>query len=148
MAKFLIYSREHNMWWRPDSMGYTCDPAQAGQYDEVTAQKICDDAREMPHDLGPCEFMIQLFDDERHGQSKESMQLVDQLQDKLEKAEAALQTQIQDAMRQLVQIYSRKAAEYSKRAGWTNMRRDKIYADCYSEMASQLRQSFELEDNT
>jgi len=66
-----IYSREHNMWWRPNAMGYTWNQSDAGQYDEATARSICDDAGEMENGLGPSEFMIPVVD-WSGGQQKEN----------------------------------------------------------------------------
>lgn len=41
---FLIWSNEHRAWWRPNSMGYTADIAQAGAYSGERATDICDRA--------------------------------------------------------------------------------------------------------
>ncbi len=46
--KVLIWSKEHNSWWRPNSHGYTTDQSQAGLYTEEEAKAIVyDDALEM-----------------------------------------------------------------------------------------------------
>ena len=42
---FLIWSYQHEVWWRPGSYGYTWDIAQAGLYEKVEAEKIVDNAR-------------------------------------------------------------------------------------------------------
>lgn len=39
---FLIWSTEHNAYWRPDSAGYTRIQSEAGRYSEQEAQAICD----------------------------------------------------------------------------------------------------------
>lgn len=40
-AWWLIYSREHNMFWGPNRCGYTSDIAQAGRYTKDDADKLC-----------------------------------------------------------------------------------------------------------
>lgn len=39
-AAFLIWSRRHDAWWRPDRMGYTTDRTEAGRYTETEARQI------------------------------------------------------------------------------------------------------------
>lgn len=56
-AHWLIYSREHNAWWRPKSAGYTTDSQQAGRYRYVDAKKRCT-ARDPQRDGSPSEVMI------------------------------------------------------------------------------------------
>lgn len=41
MNRYLIWSNEHRMWWRPNRSGYTRDIAQAGRYDKGDAIQIC-----------------------------------------------------------------------------------------------------------
>jgi hypothetical protein len=43
-AEYLVYSREHNAWWRPNRCGYTTDEEGAGRYTRVEAIRICDQA--------------------------------------------------------------------------------------------------------
>lgn len=38
---FLIWSIEHNAWWRPDECGYTKRNDQAGVYSQEDAERIC-----------------------------------------------------------------------------------------------------------
>lgn len=38
--KFVIWSIEHDAWWRPASCGYTRSVAEAGVYGEVEAREI------------------------------------------------------------------------------------------------------------
>jgi hypothetical protein len=37
----LVWSVEHNAWWRPDGNGYTRRLSQAGRYDYRVALSIC-----------------------------------------------------------------------------------------------------------
>lgn len=30
--RFLIWSFDHNQWWRPNGRGYTCNQSEAGRY--------------------------------------------------------------------------------------------------------------------
>ena len=77
-------------------------------------------------------------------QNRQLQAVIVDLQDKLQKAEAAVQTVVQDAFRKLCEIYEAKAAEYAKRAQTFRFKRDKLYSDCYREMALNLRKSFGL----
>ena len=43
---FLIWSNEHQAWWRSDSCGYTMDVAQAGRYERDEALSIASGARD------------------------------------------------------------------------------------------------------
>ena len=56
--KYLIWSNEHNAWWRADSQGYTTSVISAGRYDIHDAIKICNGANytwdnnsNIPHEL-------------------------------------------------------------------------------------------------
>jgi hypothetical protein len=40
----LIYSLEHNAYWKPERCGYTSDREIAGRYPRAEARAICDDA--------------------------------------------------------------------------------------------------------
>lgn len=42
---YLIWSNEHQLWWRPNSRGYTSDLNQAGRYARSEALAICATAR-------------------------------------------------------------------------------------------------------
>lgn len=44
MAKFVIWSIEHNAWWAPGRRGCTEHLGKAGVYDQADAQAICADA--------------------------------------------------------------------------------------------------------
>lgn len=44
MGEFLIWSVEHNSWWRPKEMGYTRELSDAGRYGEGRAREIVEDA--------------------------------------------------------------------------------------------------------
>lgn len=39
--KYLIWSNEHNSWWRPASSGYTNHIAASGRYERAEAINIC-----------------------------------------------------------------------------------------------------------
>lgn len=41
---WLVWSNEHNAYWRPNKCGYTQDVAQAGRYPVAEADSICQDA--------------------------------------------------------------------------------------------------------
>lgn len=66
--RFLIWSEEHQAWWRPNSAGYTTSLKQAGRYDSAQAGNIveganncgkqfCEIALPVPRDL---DSLIQL----------------------------------------------------------------------------------------
>jgi hypothetical protein len=38
---WLIWSNEHEAWWRPNEYGYTRDIQQAGKYPIEDARRIC-----------------------------------------------------------------------------------------------------------
>lgn len=42
--RYLIWSNEHKMWWRPKSAGYTSKPEEAGRYYWEEAKSICTQA--------------------------------------------------------------------------------------------------------
>ena len=61
---YLIYSREHNAWWRPARRGYTGHIAEAGRYSAQEAYQIAYDANRyqrpdeaLPHG-GPKEVVV------------------------------------------------------------------------------------------
>jgi len=41
---FLIWSNEHQAWWRANKNGYTKDATEAGIYSKADAQLICANA--------------------------------------------------------------------------------------------------------
>lgn len=41
---WLIWSNEHEAWWRPDGGGYSSDVGDAGRYALADAVKICEAA--------------------------------------------------------------------------------------------------------
>ena len=58
-VEFLVYSRKHNMWWRPGCAGYTPFMEEAGRYVKGIAEHICQSANaHTPMDDGPAEFMV------------------------------------------------------------------------------------------
>jgi hypothetical protein len=75
---WLIYSREHNAWWRPERRGYTAHVSEAGRYTWAEIVEILGDANRIAgprvdalgaspcnvpgappaNDCGPMEFAI------------------------------------------------------------------------------------------
>ena len=56
--KYLVYSREHNLWWRSEAKGYTSQIDDAGRYTEEEADRHCScRSLKNPSD-GPDEFKI------------------------------------------------------------------------------------------
>lgn len=56
---WLVYSREHNAWWRPGGGGYTVKITEAGRFTLDEATKICEEASWGGPILGgPPEFMM------------------------------------------------------------------------------------------
>jgi hypothetical protein len=56
--RYLVWSNEHMAWWRPDSMGYTRNIANAGTYARSDAMEISQKAsshidwtRQTPNEL-------------------------------------------------------------------------------------------------
>lgn len=45
MTYYLVFSWEHDAFWRPNRCGYTRLIEEAGRYSKEEAQKICSDAR-------------------------------------------------------------------------------------------------------
>ena len=43
---YLVWSCEHDAWWRPNKCGYTLNLPQAGLYTRTEALAICLDARD------------------------------------------------------------------------------------------------------
>jgi len=43
---YLVWSSEHDAWWRPNRCGYTLNLPQAGRYTRTEALAICRDARD------------------------------------------------------------------------------------------------------
>ena len=59
MREWLIWSIEHNAWWRPDRRGYTPDRTSAGRYTMKEALEIVSSAnRYVNYDSPPNEAMI------------------------------------------------------------------------------------------
>lgn len=42
--KYLIWSNEHNSWWRPGSSGYSLTIEGAGRYSLAQALELCNEA--------------------------------------------------------------------------------------------------------
>ena len=43
---YLIWSNEHQLWWRPGSMGYTSSVDEAGRYERQEALDIASGSRD------------------------------------------------------------------------------------------------------
>lgn len=43
MARYLIWSNVHGMWWRPCGSGYTVPIDEAGRYERAEAERIVAD---------------------------------------------------------------------------------------------------------
>jgi hypothetical protein len=58
-VKYIIWSNEHQAWWRPKSRGYTRWIEDAGRYDAKEAKAICNSG-DMDTEQGSrkCEFML------------------------------------------------------------------------------------------
>lgn len=55
-AGWLIWSRQHDAWWKPEERGYTSDMMCAGRYDRERADRIAS-VRKM-HDGSPGEVVV------------------------------------------------------------------------------------------
>lgn len=105
LAIWLIYSREHNAWWRPKAAGYTSDVAQAGRYTKADAYAhsrirdtlhdgsapevpvIAPEAEEIMADLlAALKQMVADFGDSA-GDDMEAKQVIRDAQDAIAKAE-------------------------------------------------------------
>ncbi len=42
--RYIIFSIERGMWWKPNQFGYTGRLEEAGRYTREEAEKICEDA--------------------------------------------------------------------------------------------------------
>lgn len=54
---WLVYSREHNVWWRANHSGYTNDITQAGRYTKADAEGCCNQ-RDKQSDGSVSEFAM------------------------------------------------------------------------------------------
>lgn len=66
---YLIWSNEHNAWWRPNSQGYTHSIEAAGRYGLQEAIRVSnqanyswDDMRQLPNELPIAEEAALLLD--------------------------------------------------------------------------------------
>lgn len=48
MDPYLIWSNEHNAWWRPDARGYTAFLKDAGRYTRDEALRHCQTRDQVP----------------------------------------------------------------------------------------------------
>lgn len=62
LNEYLIWSNEHNAWWRPNSRGYAVDSTAAGIYSFNEARGICWKGRDgwTKSDVTPDEIMVPL----------------------------------------------------------------------------------------
>ena len=60
--KVMIFSLEHDAWWRPNSQGYIVDQAHAGLYDEADAVQIVISANAHTHRRN--EVVVRQFSDD------------------------------------------------------------------------------------
>ena len=67
---WLVYSREHEAWWRPASAGYTMSIAEAGRYTKAEAARHCTSVDRMSD-----------------GQTKEFTHLAPEVADRIEELE-------------------------------------------------------------
>jgi len=56
-AIWLVYSREHNAFWRPNRAGYTVHMEAAGRYTEAQAKEACSSC-DYAHPYNPPDFMV------------------------------------------------------------------------------------------
>lgn len=64
--RYVIWSNNHQAWWRPASRGYTRWLEEAGCYDEAEAIAICDSGTMMTYEgKRKCDFMLRDPDNER-----------------------------------------------------------------------------------
>lgn len=56
-AMWLVYSREHNAWWRANRSGYTVNIEEAGRYGHDEAQSLCR-CRDPQPDRSVSEFAV------------------------------------------------------------------------------------------
>ena len=57
---YLIWSNEHDAWWRPESCGYTTFIESAGRYSKAEAEDICSFARSpVSNQVVPPEVMVE-----------------------------------------------------------------------------------------
>lgn len=59
--KYYIWSHERNMWWKPNSWGYTFYLFEAGLYSAEEADKICADANKYSNKKEESMFGEDLF---------------------------------------------------------------------------------------
>jgi len=56
---WLVWSNEHNAYWKPARRGYTKDKDAAGRYSTAAATEICDNANQfIPENRIPNEIMV------------------------------------------------------------------------------------------
>ena len=55
---FIVWSNEHQQWWRSGHAGYTSNPLAAGIYSREEAERICIDAGFSSRSMAPNEIMV------------------------------------------------------------------------------------------
>jgi hypothetical protein len=58
---YLIWSIEHEAWWKPNKCGYTFDRDEAGRYPFDEAKKIVGTANQYRGDKAPNEAMVPVY---------------------------------------------------------------------------------------
>lgn len=61
--RYVIYSIEHQAWWKPAQHGYTKLLAEAGRYEHAEAVAILQDANRVMRDDKPNELMMPVNDE-------------------------------------------------------------------------------------
>jgi hypothetical protein len=56
--EWLVWSTEHQGFWRHGAFGYTQEPDKAAQYTEAEARKICADANRYSNRIEECMIKI------------------------------------------------------------------------------------------
>lgn len=103
---WLIYSREHNAFWRPDSSGYTYDIDAAGRYTEEDAKANCT-MRDPQRDGSPSEIAVVAPEAIRQAEAAARKEGHDELEQRLWAVidPNSVPSDIVDAVHRLAQAY-------------------------------------------
>jgi len=130
-----------------------CDPA--GEIAELALTKdqnrqmqaLVDQSATSLHTAADLIAILEKHCGER-GQSEGAVETLTRIIAERATAEAACKTAVQETLRKLIGIWEARATQYAKRAGSFGMKRDKLYAGCYREMADIIRKSFGIVEVT